>query len=152
MAINRRYLLSLGALVALAGAIPSCAVGALAPTQAPAAGQQSKAGGYTKVSPAELTAMLAKKDFPLINVHVPYEGEIEGTDAFVAYDKIGANLDKLPADKGARIVLYCRRGSMSTTAAGTSAQEAWACSRTRTTAGSISAHIAHKSMIARPLP
>ncbi len=116
---NRRLLASLLAIVALTVAIAACAPAPARTASAPSAAPPSKAGGYTKVSPAELTAMMAKKDFPLINVHVPYEGEIEGTDKFVPYDQIGSNLDKLPADKGAKIVLYCRSGSMSTTAANT---------------------------------
>jgi rhodanese-related sulfurtransferase len=74
-------------------------------------------GSYTDVSAAGLSAMLANKDFPLINVHIPYEGEIEGTDQFIAYDEIEQNLDKLPAEKDARIVLYCRSDNMSNTAA-----------------------------------
>jgi phage shock protein E len=119
MNLNRRYLLSLAGLATLAGAIPGCGVAAPVPAQAPASGQPAKTGTYTRVSPAELTTMMAKKDFPLINVHVPYEGELEGTDKFIPYDQIAANLDKLPSDKGAKIVLYCRSGSMSTTAANT---------------------------------
>lgn len=66
---------------------------------------------------AELAAMLAKKDFLLINVHVPYEGEIEQTDAFIAYDKIGQIPSALPDDRNARIVLYCLSGRMSEIAA-----------------------------------
>ena len=74
-------------------------------------------GSYTDVSAVGLAAMLDDKDFPLINVHIPYEGEIEGTDLFVPFDEIEQNLDKLPADKDAQIVLYCRSGSMSGKAA-----------------------------------
>lgn len=74
-------------------------------------------GRYTDVSAAGLAVMLETKDFPLINVHIPYEGEIEGTDLFIPFDKIGQYLDELPADKNAQIVLYCRSGSMSATAA-----------------------------------
>lgn len=74
-------------------------------------------GNYTDVSAIGLASLLEEKDFPLINVHVPYEGEIEGTDLFIPFDEIGQNLDKLPADKGSKIVLYCRSGSMSATAA-----------------------------------
>ncbi len=75
------------------------------------------AGGFQRVSPAELNAMLKSKDFPLINVHIPYEGELEGTDGFIPFDKIVGELDRLPADKSAKVVLYCRSGRMSTEAA-----------------------------------
>ncbi len=74
-------------------------------------------GSYTDVSAAGLAAMLENKDFPMINVHIPYEGEIERTDLFIPFDEIAQNVDKLPADKDARVVLYCRSGSMSATAA-----------------------------------
>ncbi len=114
-----RFVSAVVAVAAIAVSLAACAPASTRVASAPAAGQPSKASGYTKVSPSELTAMLAKKDFPLINVHVPYEGEIEGTDKFVPYDQIGANLDKLPADKGAKIVLYCRSGAMSAIAAKT---------------------------------
>lgn len=76
-------------------------------------------GSYTDVSVEGLAAMLENKDFPLINVHIPYEGEIEGTDVFVPFNEIESNLDKFPADKGDQIVLYCRSGSMSSQAAQT---------------------------------
>lgn len=76
-------------------------------------------GAYTNISSDELKAMLEKKDFPFINVHIPYEGEIANTDAFIPYDQIDKNLDKLPKDKNAKIVLYCRSGRMSQIAAET---------------------------------
>lgn len=76
-------------------------------------------GSYTDVSAGSLHTMLRDKDFPLINVHIPHEGEIEGTDLFIPFDEIEANVDKLPLDKGAKLVLYCRSGSMSAIAART---------------------------------
>ncbi len=76
-------------------------------------------GSYTDVSVDGLASMLENKDFPLVNVHVPYEGEIEGTDDFIPFDQIEQNVDKLPADKDARVVIYCRSGSMSAISART---------------------------------
>ncbi len=76
-------------------------------------------GSYTNISATQLHTLLDKKDFALVNVHIPYEGEIAQTDAFVPYNEIEQNLDKLPADKNARIVLYCRSGRMSALAAET---------------------------------
>ena len=75
-------------------------------------------GSYTDISVGELQTMLANKDFTLVNVHIPFEGNIASTDLSIPYDQIAQNLDKLP-DKSARIVLYCRSGRMSGIAAET---------------------------------
>ena len=74
---------------------------------------------YTDINAAQLIKMLQAKDFTLINVHIPYEGELPQTDDFIPYNEIEANADRLPADKGAKIVVYCRSGSMSAIAAQT---------------------------------
>lgn len=69
------------------------------------------------VSVGQLKEMLKTKNgsgaFVLINVHTPYEGEIERTDTFVAYDQVIASSDSLPKDKNAPIILYCKSGRMS---------------------------------------
>jgi rhodanese-related sulfurtransferase len=74
------------------------------------------ADGYVDMTIDELAGLLEQKNFTLINVHIPYEGELAQTDLFIPFDKMAENLDQLPA-KDAPIVLYCRSGRMSTEAA-----------------------------------
>ena len=76
-------------------------------------------GSYTDVGVAELQTMLENKDFTQVNVHIPFEGDIAKTDKSIPYDQIGQNLNKLPPEKNAKIVLYCRSGRMSAIAAET---------------------------------
>ncbi|MFB0545468.1 MAG: rhodanese-like domain-containing protein, partial [Anaerolineae bacterium] len=80
---------------------------------------QTDAGIYYDILVSELQTILQNQDVFLLNVHIPYEGELPGTDAFIPYTEIEANADKLPADKDAEIVVYCRSGSMSAIAAKT---------------------------------
>lgn len=68
------------------------------------------------ISPRELKRRLKNKNFTFINVHIPYEGEIEKTDTFIPFDKIVENSSYLPKDKNAQIILYCKTGRMSTEA------------------------------------
>lgn len=70
----------------------------------------------TDLSPTELEAMLDTKDFQLINVHVPYEGELPQTDANISFQDIDGIEAALGSDKGAKVVVYCKTGPMSTTA------------------------------------
>ncbi len=74
-------------------------------------------GAYMNVAPVQLKQMLATKDFVFVNVHIPYTGEIEKTDAFIPYNEIEQSLSKFPADKNAKILLYCQSGRMSAIAA-----------------------------------
>lgn len=91
------------------------------PQPAQSSGEKVTAAGgsYTNLTAAELNTLLKSKDFVFVNVHIPLAGNIPGTDLSIAYDQITApeNLAQLPADKNAKIVLYCRSGRMSQIAA-----------------------------------
>jgi phage shock protein E len=71
-------------------------------------------GKFTRIDPSQLSALIKNKDFYFVNTHIPYEGEIEGTDALIPYNETAQRLEEYPADKSAKIVLYCRSGRMST--------------------------------------
>jgi rhodanese-related sulfurtransferase len=76
-------------------------------------------GLYTDVSPTELQQMLEAKDFVFVNVHIPYEGDIPGTDLSIPFNEIEDNLTQLPRNPDEKIVLYCRSDRMSRIAAET---------------------------------
>ncbi|MBI4303621.1 MAG: rhodanese-like domain-containing protein [Chloroflexi bacterium] len=113
----KRLLFLVGVMALL---LSACAQGAPSLTQ----GREVTVDGksYQVITATQLKSMLDSKDFLLVNVHIPYAGEIRGTDLFVPYSAIEQNLNKLPADKGAKIVVYCRSGTMSDVAAKTLAR------------------------------
>jgi rhodanese-related sulfurtransferase len=80
-------------------------------------GFATNADGYADISVEDLAGLLEREEVTLVNVHIPYEGELPKTDLFIPYDEVGDYLDQLPDDKDAPVVLYCRSGSMSTSAA-----------------------------------
>jgi rhodanese-related sulfurtransferase len=115
MMIRKRLpamLLLIGVLAACGGQSPRPVA-----SSTPAAQVEVEGGSYTNVTPQQLAEMLKKKDFFFVNVHIPYEGEIEPTDAQIPYDQTAQQLSQYPADKSAKIVLYCRSGRMSSIAA-----------------------------------
>lgn len=74
------------------------------------------AAGSDVLGPIEFAAVIAEDGVIVVNVHVPYEGHIAGTDAFVPFDGIETWAD-LAEDRTTPIAVYCRSGNMSATAA-----------------------------------
>src|SRR3972149_6042937 len=103
----------------IAGLMTACSAQATAPVTDSSSGVpvSVEGGAYTNITPAQLADLLKSKDFFFANTHIPYEGEIEQTDGFIPYDEITQRLSELPADKNAKIFLYCRSGRMSAIAA-----------------------------------
>ncbi len=73
--------------------------------------------GYADVSAAGFKRLMEDPAVFVLDVHIPEQAHIEGTDAFIPFDEIQKNLDRLPQDKGRPIAIYCRSGRMSADAA-----------------------------------
>jgi len=73
----------------------------------------------TMLTPTELHQIMQKQDVFLVDVHVPEQRHIKGTDLFVPFHQIKKKLDKFPKDKRTPIYLYCKSGPMGNAAAKT---------------------------------
>jgi len=113
MRVSRMFFGTLLAIVLL-GAVRSPASAGEMGIRVPVPG-----GAYTNVTAPALKRMLERKDFLFVNVHIPYEGEIANTDAFLPFDKVEQQLHLLPPRKDTKIVLYCISDRMSTIASET---------------------------------
>ena len=75
---------------------------------------------YTNITADELKSYLDQdKEIFLLDVHIPEQEHINGTDDFISYTELSENISELPTEKDAEIVVYCRSGSMSKTASQT---------------------------------
>jgi rhodanese-related sulfurtransferase len=110
--MNRRLGATIAAFAALLVFFAACA--RKTPGDTPSLA--SNADGYVDITVEQLAERMETKDFTLVNVHIPFQGDLPQTDLSIPYDEIADHLDRLP-EKNAPIVLYCRSGSMSTTAA-----------------------------------
>jgi len=110
----------IGAL-AVVGAVSlaSCGSTAEAPSAAPAGPATASITLHRLVGADEFATAIAESDRVAINVHVPFEGDIAGTDLSIPFDRIAEQADRLPADRRVPIAIYCRTGPMSATAAET---------------------------------
>ena len=102
----------IGLLTACGGQAPTPAA-----TSAPAPEEAVESGSSTNIPPSQQAELVKQQAFFFVNVHIPYEGEIEPTDAQIPYDQTAQQLSQYPVDKNAKIVLYCRSGRMSSIAA-----------------------------------
>lgn len=71
--------------------------------------------GATLVGPAAFEQRVAAAGVVTINVHVPDEGSIAGTDLTIPYTEVSTS-DALPADRSTPLAVYCRSGNMSAAA------------------------------------
>lgn len=71
-------------------------------------------GLYQTLTIDEFASIVANESdqYTIVNVHIPYEGEVAETDMSVPYKDIEALTRALP-DRDAPIILYCRSGRMS---------------------------------------
>jgi rhodanese-related sulfurtransferase len=81
--------------------------------------ETKKKVNYKNIDSDQLSQMLKSKDLFLLDVHIPEQRHIKGTDEFIPYNEIDGYEDKLPRDKEAKIVVYCHSGIMSEIAAKT---------------------------------
>jgi len=117
--MRRSRILIVGSLLVLTFLVAACSTTTKSSpaAEAPKPEQLTKnTDGYTDITVSQLASMMSEKDFTLVNVHIPYSGDIPGTDLSIPFDQIDQNLSQLP-DKDAPIVVYCRSGAMSTVAA-----------------------------------
>jgi phage shock protein E len=113
----KRTAVTLSTLLILALAAGEAGAQASSTSASPGREVTVESGKYTALTLAEYRAMAETTDFLVVNVHVPFEGDLPGTEVSIPFDQIAAHLDRLPADRSARILLYCRSGRMSAIAA-----------------------------------
>lgn len=81
------------------------------PTSAPASSRL--------LAPGEFAEAIADPARTTINVHVPFEGALPGTDLMIPFDQIERQVSELPPDRATPIAVYCLSGRMSAEAAQT---------------------------------
>ena len=64
------------------------------------------------LDPAEFEAAIAGERVT-INVHVPDQGSLPGTDLAVPFDQITARAAELPHERSTPLAIYCMTGNMS---------------------------------------
>ena len=82
---------------------------------------------YLDLSPEAFAQRIAEVDgLVLVNVHLPYEGEIPGTDLHLPFNDLEPHLSELPQDRNAPVAVYCMGDGMSLIAADALAERGYA--------------------------
>lgn len=98
----------------------ACSGGGPTATSAPSStGMEADTATVARLPPAEFATVVADDAVLTVNVHVPDEGSIEGTDASIPFDEIRSRSAELPDGRGTRLAVYCKTGRMSTDAVAT---------------------------------
>ncbi|VVB54790.1 Thiosulfate sulfurtransferase GlpE [uncultured archaeon] len=71
---------------------------------------------YVILSAPDFKALIEGGNVFLLDVYVPKQTQLIGTDATIPYDKIKENAERLP-QKSATIAVYCKSGEMAKLAA-----------------------------------
>lgn len=95
----------------------ACSTGTTASEESPSSMPATTAVSHTAAAvrlldPAEFGAAIAG-DRVTVNVHVPDQGSLPGTDLAVPFDQITARAAELPRDRSTPLAIYCMRGNMS---------------------------------------
>ncbi|HML22449.1 MAG TPA: rhodanese-like domain-containing protein [Aggregatilinea sp.] len=71
-------------------------------------------GTYQTLTIDEFAAIVENRadDYQIINVHIPYAGEVANTDTNIPYNDLEALTAAIPS-KDTPVILYCRSGNMS---------------------------------------
>jgi len=78
---------------------------------------QVEGGSYRDITPTELYELLDDDTVFVLQYNAANTGNIPRTDLFLLYGTLSANMDKIPSEKTAPIVLYCAVGAMSSNGA-----------------------------------
>ena len=113
--MKKGLIIIVGTVLALLGLI--WAVNRYFVQSVPVAPKLDKSNVVKLISPQKFAILAKDKNSYIIDVHTPEQTHIPGTDAFIPFDQIQENKEKLPIDKSTPILVYCRSGSMSAKAA-----------------------------------
>lgn len=75
-------------------------------------GAASEPSAAEQLDPAAFAAATARPETVTVNVHVPDDGSLPGTDLAIPFDRLRARADELP-DPATPLAVYCRTGRMS---------------------------------------